>query len=292
MFGEKEENKVRRIPTGIPEIDWLYGFTYINENNFIWGMPEGKLSLWAGAAGIGKSRAVKELAKSIANTKCSSGRSKGMYFTSDYCYLEGGKSVSLKDYIAHLRKTRPMVSILDSINQLEEFGGNGSDSSIKLIINGNKEQEGLRKVAEELKTHIILISQLTKNGEARGSSTLPHLVDIAFSANRIKEIMGINAEGIVGDDCFELKVGVGNINKHRYGRIGSEFKCFWRHYNDKALCISEHRLEDEIYCKHYKLQLKKTVTVDSIIQEEIDEQEEKIPTENGGKTLLRLLFGI
>ena len=74
---EVPQTIIQRLKTGIHELDWIYGVT---EGTFTsgpnkgrryatWGMPAGKISLWAGAGGIGKSRAAIQVAKVVARKK-------------------------------------------------------------------------------------------------------------------------------------------------------------------------------------------------------------------------------
>ena len=44
-ISDVESVAVKRITTGMNDIDWLYGYT--KENN-TWGLPHGTISLWAG----------------------------------------------------------------------------------------------------------------------------------------------------------------------------------------------------------------------------------------------------
>ena len=69
---------VKRIRTGLSEIDFLYGSSYINGRHY-WGIPEKAISLWAGEGGIGKSRLATEIAKVVARRKFAV-----LYFQNEY----------------------------------------------------------------------------------------------------------------------------------------------------------------------------------------------------------------
>lgn len=240
---------VRRISTRIDEIDWLYGYSKypdkpISKENSCWGLPERKISLWAGESGVGKTRMAIEIARYIARSE----RFKVLYFQnemdlasfagkvksdnipvpSDYFIISNASTLS--DQIDHIRQGDCRIVIVDSINMLEEFGW-GSDSSIKKII------DAYREVQKDINSHIILLSQLTKKGDPRGSTTLSHLVDIVFELK--KEERG---------SAFCLRVG----NKHRYGRVGIQFSSCWSHTETGVRCYNQrnHRL-DEIWCKSH-----------------------------------------
>ena len=92
--------------------------------------------------------------------------------------------------------------------------------------------------------HIVLVSQLNKNGDTKGSTALPHLVDIEFVIQKEEE----QEQG-----HFIIRVG----GKHRCGRTGPKFYSEWEHLEDRAMCVSIQRLSDEFWCKSMD---KKSVT--------------------------------
>ncbi len=131
-------------------------------------------------------------------------------------------STTLQEQLNEIRYVDARLVVVDSISMLEEFR-TGSDAMIKKIING------YRQVCNELGCHIIFLSQLTKNKTARGSTTLPHLVDIEFL---------ITKEAV---DGFAMKVV-----KNRYGKSGT---CsWWTHYPYGAVCSENFRREDREWC--------------------------------------------
>jgi len=46
---------------GINELDWIYG-----GSGRSWGLPQGKISLWSGPSGTGKSRSLITVAKNMS----------------------------------------------------------------------------------------------------------------------------------------------------------------------------------------------------------------------------------
>jgi len=240
-----KQEPVRRIPCGIPELDWLYGLSKSPGFKTAWGIPVGKLSLWAGAAGIGKSRGAIELAKSIVGQGY-----KILYFQLEADLSTFGNWVrkgdisnpnnflvsdakSLAEMLTIIQQAKPKVVFIDSINMINEFG-NGTSKDIKLIIEGDNKQNGFKYICNELRVHAIFLGQLNKDGEAKGSSTMPHLVDIVFNI----EPLGI-------DGYFVIRVG----SKHRYGRTGEQYVTYWEHIEEGVRCDSEHRLEDHLWCE-------------------------------------------
>jgi len=251
-IAEINQEPVKRIPCNIPELDWLYGCSQALGFKSVWGLPVGKSSLWAGCAGAGKSRVAIELAKNLANNGY-----KILYFQLEADLSTFGNWVkkgnisnpnnflvsdtkSLSEMLKIIQDVRPKVVFVDSINMIEEFGS-GTSREIKLIIEGDNSQRGFRDICNELRVHTIFLGQLNKNGEAKGSSSLPHLVDSVFNI----EPLGI-------DGYFVIRVGL----KHRYGRTGEEYVTYWEHIEEGVRCDSEHRLEDHLWCETHGVPVK------------------------------------
>jgi len=281
---EEEKNAPTRLTTGIDGIDWLYG---VNDSFYpaypaTWGLPSGKISLWAGAAGIGKSRLAKCIANKVAEETD---------YKVDYSFLEGNRCINLAEYIEHLKKVKPHLAILDSINQLEDFGANGSDKCIKAIIHGTPEQEGLRTIVEELGCHLIVISQLNKEGEARGSTTLPHLVDSVFEIDHLNKVAKVGFDeykecGLYDGDLdkysnlFIFRVG----EKHRYGRTGEKFISLWGHTQEGAEYIHCECNEDPIWCETHNLVVQSHLGVEQLKEKKIVKIVEDIVNKPSKKT--------
>jgi len=244
-IAEIKQEAVRRIPCGIAELNWLYGCSKAPGYKPAWGIPVGKLSLWSGAAGVGKSRAAIELAKSLANNGY-----KVLYFQSEMDLSTFSNWVkkedisnpknflvsnvkSLSEMLTIIQQAKPNVVFIDSINMVNEFE-NGTSRNIKSIIEGDNGHRGFRDICKKFRVHAIFLGQLNKDSKVKGSSTLPHLVDTVFNI----EPLGI-------DGYFVIRVG----SKHRYGRTGKEYVTYWEHLPDGVRCDSEHRLEDHLWCE-------------------------------------------
>lgn len=218
---------VVRIRTGFKELDWIYG-----ETDGEWGMPLKAISLWAGESGTGKSRTAVVIANKIASNGM-----RVLYFQNEYelgvfsqeiehDLFRISDATKLQHMKYDIKVDSPHLVIVDSVNMIEEFKS-GTKTDIKVIIDVFKE------VCKSVGCHVILLGQLNQNGTIKGSTTLPHLVDIAMD--------------IVKSDCgqFWIKTGI----KHRYGRTGKAFKSGWIHTDSGVDCISINRHSDEKWKK-------------------------------------------
>ena len=226
--------KITRISTTIDELDWQYGYTGDK-----WGLPLGKLSLWSGVRGIGKSRTAICVARRINEDHHSvfynSGELPPEQFAAEK--LSGYKSnnfylanlIHLSDLVSTIISLKPNVAFIDSVNTIIEYkGGRGA----QFIVDGDKSNKGLRVAAEIANCHIVLLSQLNADGSVKGGSSLPHYVDIEARLNWYDDIT-------IGSVFMLI------IDKNRYGM--SSTKSVWRHENTGAICQSERRLEDKIW---------------------------------------------
>jgi len=233
--------KPRRITTGEPELDWLYGVSEFPEGNEV-GMPVGTISTWCGEGGVGKSR----LAIKVARYKVQNG-STVLYLQNEVdlstlaSWVKGNTELpnfycsevtALNEQVAIVKELKPDIVFVDSINLIDEFG-TGTAKSIKKIV------DGFRSAIRETGSHVVILCQLNKEGSATGSTALGHLPDTNLVLTNY-------------DDDF--RVGIGK--KNRYGPKGSGYFGLWRHLTDTVECISNNRnvqfelleFEDESDC--------------------------------------------
>ena len=233
---------VPRFNSGYPELNWVYGKSD-TPKGIKWGIPFGKISLWAGAGGVGKSRTAISIAKKIVSLggrvlyfqnevdlpTFSGWVKKGNYNLDNFMVSD---SIDLETQIKDIILAKPHIVFVDSINQLEEYRS-GTKRDIKKIIEGSNRQIGFREVAKRTSAHIVFISQLNQDGSVKGSTTLSHLVDIEFKINNI-EI----------DNHFLIDVG----DKNRYGKTGDMFRTLWKHTDSGVESVSNHRYRDKVWC--------------------------------------------
>lgn len=230
MFKPLEQvvsGRVERFTSGFNELDWLYGHTEIDGCK-TWGIPKSSISMWAGSGGCGKSRLAIELCKHLCLDN-----NKVLYFQneetletfrgkihdqgSDLIRRNFNLSISdtLEGQVGDILKCEPLLVVVDSINQLREFGS-GAKKNIDLIINGCEEYPGYRFLCLNLKCHIILLNQLNADKSVKGGTVLQHLVDAVFGLQRVEDRPGAF---IFASD-----------SKNRYGPVGIEFCSAWQHH--------------------------------------------------------------
>ena len=251
-LADVDAEPIRRFDCGIDEMNWLWGVSeFTKRGTFSWGAPKGKITLIAGAGGIGKSRGAIAMAKAMASPKLRLHRKakpsyKVLYFQNevdDATFAgwanQGGpvprnfhssSASNLAGQMKAIGHLRPHFVFVDSINMVEEFA-TGSKKKITHLIHE------YQRMCREVGCHVIFLCQLNVDGSVKGGSTLTHLVDIVFKALPY---------GI--DGYFGIAVG----EKHRYGRTGEQMYSVWRHTADGAICDSVHRTEDLKWCELYR----------------------------------------
>ena len=216
-FDEIKSEPIKRYTTGFYALDRIYGETIINGIKSF-GLPEGKISIWAGQGGVGKTRMAIEISlsansavhkvcifqnevtvsefagwvkKSVTNPK--------QYFVSNVGTVDG--------QIEILKKIKPAIVVIDSINMLEGFS---NPYMIREIM------DKYRKAVSDVGCHAIFIAHLNKKKEVKGNNDVEYLADIkAKMIPHEKNKLGGALPGY-----FVLQ-----IDKNRHGRSGG-WVCF------------------------------------------------------------------
>ena len=228
-LSEIKARPIKRNRTWFFELDELYGISDLPMHNI--GMPKGKISLWAGESGVGKSRLCIEVAKRFSTKYSDNGvvlyiqtESPLEDFASwakdttkyDNIYCSGVETMD--DIIDVIYHVKPKLIFIDSVNEITDFTGNAKSSS--RLIKGEGDKPGLKQATHDVGAHTILLGQLNQDGKTiKGGTSLPHLVDIALDITWIDKKQGI----------FQAGVGV----KHRYGSREKISK--FRHTNDGVI---------------------------------------------------------
>ena len=235
--------QIPRFSTGISELDWIYG----GEGNN-WGLSKGKISLWSGPSGTGKSRSLITVAKNMSSIG-----HRVMYFQNEVTLSDfrswvgqenipptfyGSETTSLDEQISDILQSRATLAIVDSVNQINEFG-NGHKAAIKKIY------DRYRTITKQTGIHVIFICQLDKQNMIKGGSELLFLADISIS-------LGFH---LVDKKPVKNHFTIGVGSKHRYGKMGSDMTTIWQHTNNGTMCVSNNRRFDADWCSSHKIEL-------------------------------------
>ena len=262
-LSEIKSSPIVRDGTGIPELDFIYGYSCFS-NFTLWGLPEGKISLWAAESGTGKSRLAIEVVKNMSRIYSNS---KILYFqteaeiedfagwvpdSSQYRNVLCSGEDGIEAMIDMIYQVRPKVVFVDSVNEMSDFESGNKKEARRLIhgvIGKDKKmiKPGVRKVCQDVGCHLIFLGQLNQNGTIKGGTSLPHLVDIALDLTKCD----INNKG-----GFDVKIGT----KHRHGRKEKHICGKWLHTEAGVESVSSNRDCDKIWCKlHNQIPLTRIV---------------------------------
>lgn len=169
---QKDKPLLPRLNTGIDELNNVFGET---------GIVPGSLILLGGEPGIGKSTIILQLCNNIKNTLYISGEESSEQVRMRLVRLQLNKNPiqfiatnHLKAITTHIKKVKPALVIIDSIQTIynpEATGEMGSVNQIKACTSV------LLEIAKKEDIPIIIIGHVTKDGTMAGPKTLEHLVD-------------------------------------------------------------------------------------------------------------------
>lgn len=206
MLANVADRPVHRHRIGLDALDWVYGSTRFPDGRLAWGLPVGGISLWAGAAGAGKSRLAVALAAGMSllgrnvlycQNEVTLSQLRGWFHGQphDAQRIHVLDSPSPEDHIRAMEQ-RPLLVIIDSISMV---------SDIERQTRARRIIAAYRHAANAVGAHIILVGHLNARGQVKGGTTLPHLVDT--TAN-------LTPGEWPGWVCFTI------AGKHRFGEAG------------------------------------------------------------------------
>jgi DNA repair protein RadA/Sms len=166
----KSENTVR-TKTNINELDRVLGG----------GLVPGSLILLGGEPGIGKSTLALQLAGLLSPVLYLSGEESAeqIKMRADRLKIKStnlriGNESNIETIIATIKKERPTLTVVDSIQTISSIDSEGEAGNIAQV------RACTVKLMEMTKSEhltVILIGQVTKDGNVAGPKTLEHLVD-------------------------------------------------------------------------------------------------------------------
>ena len=228
-LSEIETNHIKRFTSTFGGLDRAYGYPGH------YGIPCGRLSLWSGEHGVGKTRLVAELMKRWAREGISSLIFQGEVspeqfkgeklgdFDSDLIGVSD--DVDIEEQVHVIMDTGPQVAIFDSIQQIDEYrGGLGAKEIVR----------SLREIINVTGTHVIFLSHLGKDGKTKGRTDISHEVDIEGHL--------YTDEGIfyASEHVFLMK-----LTKNRYGNVQEELSFKHMSWGIKELLVGD-TSDDEV----------------------------------------------
>ncbi|PIN93159.1 DNA repair protein RadA [Candidatus Pacearchaeota archaeon CG10_big_fil_rev_8_21_14_0_10_31_24] len=174
-----KSTQLKRVKISIKEINDCLGG----------GIVKGSFILLAGDPGIGKSTLVLQLACSIDENPSSSvlyvageespeqigTRISRLKLNADK--LQFLANVSIKNIISSIKKNKPSLVIIDSIQTISDENVEGLPGNINQIKSCASQ---LFQIAKQENIPIIIIGHVTKEGSAAGPQTLAHMVDVVL----------------------------------------------------------------------------------------------------------------
>ncbi len=238
-LSEIEANPILRSLTGFQELDYIYGNSKFSKHTQ-WGMPQGKISLWSGDSGTGKSRLCIDVVKRWSKMY---NAGKILYFmteaplgdfaswakdTSQFSNVYCSGEDQIDKIIEIIYQIKPQLIFIDSVNELEDF--TVSAKFARRLIKGEDGKPGLKQVMNDVGGHLVMLGQLNGDGSIKGGTSLPHMVDIALDFIPYK-----------GSDDFIVKVGI----KNRYGKKNAQ--TIFTHIDAGVINVCESRLSDKTW---------------------------------------------
>ncbi len=174
-FSELKSGRTLHRPTGIGELDRVLGG----------GIVPGSLTLLSGEPGIGKSTLLLQVAAAVPNVLYASGEESAEQVALRFERL-GLAAPNLKflaetdldTVLATIEAEKPALAIVDSIQTLsspEAGGSQGGATQVRAIT------AQLMDYAKRSGVPMLIVGQVTKDGDVAGPKTLEHLVDVVVS---------------------------------------------------------------------------------------------------------------
>jgi len=191
------QNELERMQTHDPEMDRVLGG----------GIVRGSVLLVSGEPGIGKSTLIAQMTSTITPNKAlyisgeeSAGQLKAR-FDRLSCNMDHVHYLEIKPVetlVATIEKEKPDLVVIDSIQTVSASsidGGPGTPTTVRYATSL------FMDLAKRTGVSIVLIGQVTKDGNVAGPKTLEHLVDVVLS--------------LEGDSAHAYRLLIGK--KNRFG---------------------------------------------------------------------------
>jgi DNA repair protein RadA/Sms len=200
-------SQAKRTKTGISEFDRVLGG----------GFVPGQVILIAGEPGVGKSTLLLAAAESVANQGLTSlivsgeesteqigVRAKRLGVNSDNLFIADETDMSV--LLGHIEEVAPDFLVVDSIQTIASPDIEGRAGAVSQV---QEVSAALTRVAKSKRMAMIIVAQITKDGNIAGPKYLEHLVDTVLYFD--------------GDKHTSLRLL--SVRKNRYG-AADEVACF------------------------------------------------------------------
>ena len=174
-LSELKASKTAHRPTGIAEFDRVLGG----------GLVPGSLVLLSGEPGIGKSTLLLQVASALPNVLYASGEESAEQVALRFerlglaaPTLKFLSETDLPTVLATIEAEKPSLAVIDSIQTLsspEAGGSQGGATQVRAMTTQ------LMEFAKRSGVPMLLVGQVTKDGDVAGPKTLEHLVDVVVS---------------------------------------------------------------------------------------------------------------
>jgi len=227
-----KNSSIKRLSTGYPLLDKAFGSTALGKDGtyIFYGMPQGRLVFASGEHGVGKTRLAISVVKKINRTGGKilifQGEVRPEEFkqwTGEDVANEANVLVSddrdIEKMVGYIRQEKPLFVVIDSANMIEDYN---RSSIIRVIL------DNLKAAVAEVGCVCFMTGHLTKDGKMKGTTDVPHLVDVEchiikpknpkIKIDAIREmpiIEQFRARYWTEDRFFKISVG-----KNRYGPSG------------------------------------------------------------------------
>jgi len=207
---------VRRMPTGFPELDDIFGSTTFPDGSIEYGLPKGRISYGFGEQGVGKTRLVIAICHRLnalgARILVCQGEVRPEEFRQwlgqdpehpEIWWVTDRRNPGVLCQL--IEQYRPHFVVVDSANMLDEYN---RISACKAMF------DRFKGVMADTKAHCLMIGQLNKDVTAKGPTDVQHLVDAVL------HIKGYEPDPKKGADLVIPGGFFVQMQKNRYGSSG------------------------------------------------------------------------
>jgi len=179
---------VDRISTGLPGLDKIFGANLDDPDEI--GLPVGITVLIGGEYGVGKTRLLVYMAALMSRPGVGhrvlyqQGEMGADLFVKNYVrntlngdeelYVYGDKSLSAQ--VDRMYEVMPKLVIVDSLQMIAEATNERGAQRV---------HDTMLQVAREIDATVMFISHLNAQGEIKGGTKIPHMVDVVLTAKKL-----------------------------------------------------------------------------------------------------------